>query len=122
MENTTSVKTAISNQFQAALAMLQNAIEICPDEYWDTTSEFWYIAYHTVFWTDYYLTIEHAQFQPPKPFTLSEFDFSCIKPERIYSKAEVMLYLHHCQQKAQQLISDLSLEKLNHRWNNEYKT
>lgn len=47
---------------------------MCPDEHWNTSLDFWYLSFHCIFWTDYYLSTKPNEFQPPKPFTLSEFD------------------------------------------------
>jgi len=121
MDNYTSINDAIWSQFGASLDMLENAIAMCPDEHWDTTLDFWYISYHCIFWTDYYLTTEPGQFVPPKPFTFSEFDPLGKKPERTYNKIEILKYLEHCRQKANQLIVSLTIEKLNDRWINDYK-
>lgn len=121
MGNSTSIKDAIWNQFGASLDMLENAITICPDEHWDTELDFGYNSYHCLFWTDYYLTTEPSQFEPPKPFTFSEFDPTGKKPDRTYTKTEVLAYLEHCRQKAYQLISELTVEKLNDRWVNDNK-
>ncbi len=51
-----SLKEILWKQFGAAIDMLENALVACPNELWNTTSEFWYIAYHTLFYLDYYLT------------------------------------------------------------------
>jgi hypothetical protein len=121
MNNASSLKEAIWSQFGAGLDMLENAISMCPEEHWDTTLNYWYLSYHCIFWTDYYLTSEPSKFEPPKPFTLSEFDPSGKKPERTYTPTELLGYLAHCRQKAKQLISGLTTEKLNDRWVNDYK-
>ena len=121
MDNSTSIREAIWNQFGASLDMLENAINMCPNEHWDTYLNFWYSAYHCIFWTDYYLTTEPNKFQPPTPFTFSEFDPTGKKPDRTYTKTELLTYLEHCRQKANQLISGLTAEKLNDRWVNNYK-
>lgn len=121
MDNLTAIKEAIWSQFGASLDMLANAIVMCPDEHWDTEIDFWYSSYHCIFWTDYYLTLEPSSFDPPKPFTFSEFDPTGKKPERTYTKEEVLDYWEHCRQKAFQLIAGLTIEKLNERWINEYK-
>ena len=121
MDNSTSIREAIWNQFGASLDMLENAINMCPNEHWDTYLNFWYSAYHCIFWTDYYLTTEPNKFQPPTPFTFSEFDPTGKKPDRTYTKTELLTYLEHCRQKANQLISGLTAEKLNDRWVNDYK-
>ena len=121
MDLITSIKTAIWHQFGASLDMLENAISMCHDEHWDTEMNFWYNAYHCIFWTDYYLTTEPNKFMPPAPFTFSEFDPNGKKPDRTYSRTELISYLDHCRQKATLLISTLTDEKLNERWINDYK-
>ena len=122
MDNSTSIKDAIGTQFGASLDMLENAIAMCPDEHWDTVLEFWYTSYHCLFWTDYYLTTEPSKFEPPAPFTFSEFDPTGKLPDRTYTKLELLSYLEYCRQKANQLIEELvDVNKLNDRWINEYK-
>jgi DinB superfamily len=121
MENSTAMNEAISNQFGAALQMLENAIMMCPEEHWDTSLDFWYRAYHCIFWTDYYLATEPERFEPPAPFTFSEFDPTGKKRDNVYTKATLLSYLDYCRQKASTLIAGLTAEKLNDRWVNEYK-
>ena len=121
MDNSISIKDAIWSQFGGSLDMLENAIIMCPDEHWDTTLNFWYTSYHCIFWTDYYLSTEPGKFEPPAPFTFSEFDPTGKKPDRTFNKTELIGYLEYCRQKAYQLISGLTVEKLNNRWINDYK-
>lgn len=121
MDHTLSIQKSIWNQFGASLDMLENAIMMCPDEYWATETGFWYMSYHCTFWTDYYLTTDPGKFVPPAPFTLSEFDPAGKMPDRTYSKTEVLTYLGHCRQKANLFISELNIDQLNERWINEYK-
>ncbi|MBI2968324.1 MAG: DinB family protein [Bacteroidetes bacterium] len=121
MDNSTSIREAIRNQFGASIEMLENTITMCPDDHWNTKLNFWYNSYHCIFWTDYYLTTEPSKFEPPSPFTFSEFDPTGKKPDRTYTKAELLAYLEHCRQKANQLIRSLTAERLNDRWVNDYK-
>lgn len=121
MENSSTITDAIWSQFGASLDMLENAIITCPDEHWDTALDFWYLSFHCIFWTDYYLSTEPNGFEPPKPFTLSEFDPTGKKPERTYTKPEILGYLEHCRQKANQHIRELTPKRMNNRWINEYK-
>lgn len=93
----------IWRQLGASLDMLENAIRACPLPLWgdrERFPEFWYIAYHTLFFTDYYLSTSDQGFAPPSPFTLSEFDPSGVMPERVYSKDELLAYLEHSRAKA----------------------
>lgn len=115
MDKSTSINEPIWNQFGASIDMLENAIKMCPDQHWDTSLNFWRTSYHCLFWTDYYLTTEPNKFKPPSPFSFSEFD-SGKKPDRTYTKLEMILYLEHCRQKAKKLISTLTVDKLLDSW------
>lgn len=121
MDNSNSINDSLWTQFGAGIDMLENAIKMCPDEHWDTKLNFWYISYHCIFWADYYLTTEPNNFMPPTPYTFSEFDPIGKKPDRVYSKDELIKYLGLCRQKAFKLISELTADRLNNRWINEYK-
>ena len=74
-------------------------------------AEFWYIAYHTLFWLDLYLTGSREGFAPPAPFTLDELDPAGVLPERPYTRDELHAYLVHLRKKCQTTIAGLSDEK-----------
>lgn len=114
------LKESLWNQFGASLDMLENAIRLCPQEYWDTEKKFWYNAYHCLFFTDYYLTREPATFSPPAPFTLSEFED--VMPKRIYTQAELLIYVEYCRGKCHDLISGLTEEIAATHWVNQSGT
>ncbi len=116
-----SWKEILWKQFGAAIDMFENAVEACPEQLWNTASKFWYNAYHTLFYLDYYLTDEPESFSPPSPFTLSEFDPTGIMPDRVYNKDELLQYLHFCRDKCHHLIAGLTDEKANSRWVNDRK-
>lgn len=65
--NTETLRSVLKSQYHAALAMLREAIERCPDETW-TSSEhvnsFWQVAYHVLYFTHLYLQPNEAAFQP----------------------------------------------------------
>lgn len=114
----TTWRGALWNQFGAAIDMMENAIRACPDEVWGDAAKkpewrergvvgFWYVVYHTLFFTDYYLTeglVSEADFVPPAPFTLGEFDDKGVLPERVYTKEELLDYLAHCRGKLARLM------------------
>ena len=53
------MKNIIASQYHAALGMLKNAVEKCPDDLWvdqTYTNPFWQVAYHTLFYVDLYLS------------------------------------------------------------------
>jgi hypothetical protein len=102
--------TSLWDQFGAAIDMFQNALEKCPDELWDRGDKaeymFWYWAYHTLFWTDYYLDTDPVNFVPPERYNMSEFDPEGKLPDHICTKAELIDYAKHCREKLRKLIND----------------
>jgi hypothetical protein len=108
-------------QFGAAIDMLENAIVACPDNLWSAPAkrpgrpEYWYIAYHTIFFLDFYLSGTDKGFAPPAPFTLSELDPSGLLPERVYSKDELLNYLDHGRNKCRAAIDALTEETAHRR-------
>jgi hypothetical protein len=91
--------------------MLDNALVACPDDLWsDRTQQpaFWYVAYHTLFWLDLYLSGSAEGFVPPAPFTLDELDPAGLLPERPYPKAELRTYLAHGRRKCRATIAALT--------------
>ncbi len=112
-----AIKIDLWNQFGASLDMLENAIAMCPDDFWNTEQKFWYNAFHCVFFLDYYLSIQPKDFVPPLPFDFSEFEDRM--PKRVYTKSEILKYLSYCKKKSQDMFEDLTLEKLQIRWINE---
>ncbi|MBK8698557.1 MAG: DinB family protein [Saprospiraceae bacterium] len=114
------IQDMLWRQFGASIDMLQNAITLCPESNWDTDDKFWYHAYHCVFFLDYYLALKPVGFEPPKPFSLSEFEDRM--PERTYTKEEVSSYLQFCRSKCKDLIAGLTEETANGYWVNESGT
>jgi hypothetical protein len=111
-------------QFGASIDMLENAMKACSDELWSNGSkefDFWYLAYHTLFFLDYNLSESPADFHPPAPFTLSELDPTGVLPERVYSKLELLNYLEFGREKCRVLIKGLSDETAKQRIIDPYK-
>ena len=117
----TAIKETLWKQFGACIDMLENAILACPNELWDTPAQFWYNAYHCLFYLDYYLSPEPEKFSPPSPFTLSEFDPAGTLPEVVYKKEELLGYLNFSRTKCHDLIAGLTPESASKRWINEYR-
>ncbi len=115
-------KAVLRQQFGAAIDMLENAIRACPDDMWsDHTKKpewvandivgFWYLAYHTLFFLDFYLSDSIEDFGPPAPFNRDEFDPAGLLPEQPYSKDVLLGYLDHCRRKCDQAIDSMTDEK-----------
>jgi len=112
------MKTIIWHQFGAAIDMLENAIRACPDDVWGNRikhSEFWYIAFHALFYLDFYLAQSDKGFVPPPPFTLDELDERGLLPDRVYAKQELLAYLEYGREKCRSTIASMTEERANQR-------
>src|SRR6266581_7483464 len=122
----TSWRTALWQQFGAAIDMLENALVACPAPLWNQRlwsapsdhslppefAEFWFITYHTLFWLDLYLSgSREEEFAPPTPFTWAELDPAWVLPERPYTKEELHAYLASTRQKCHAQLSALTDER-----------
>jgi len=59
-------KQLVVSQFEAALAMVNQCISACPPEHWESkiaNDTFSYVAYHTLFYADLYLSRTEEAFQ-----------------------------------------------------------
>lgn len=95
-------KRELGAQVGAAIDMMENAIRACPESLWGDTSrkpQFWYVAYHALFFLDLYLSDKEEGFAPPAPFTLAEMDPAGVMPDRVYTKDELLSYLEHGRRK-----------------------
>lgn len=111
-------KRALWKQFGAAIEMLENAMLACPAKIWSDSSrqpQFWYVAFHTLFWLDLYLSDSLEGFAPPAPFTLDELDPAGALPERVYTKPELRTYLEHGRTKCKAMIEALTAEQASER-------
>lgn len=113
-------KVVIWHQFGATINMLENAMRACPHELWrehlhseDSAqpefAEFWYVAYHCLFWLDFYLSDSIEGFAPLAPFTLSEFEEGLL-PDRVYTKDELQAFLEYGRNKCRARLETLTDE------------
>ena len=110
----TTLKTIIWRQFGAAIDMLENAMRACPEVVWSDRTrqpEFWYIAFHTLFYLDCYLSESLSAFAPPPPFTLDELDERDTLPDRVYTKQELGAYLEHGREKCRTTVAAMTDEQ-----------
>jgi hypothetical protein len=96
--------------------MLQQAIEKCPDALWNDRehkNRFWHIAYHALFYTNFYLSKSADTYTPWKHqrdecLSLeTEGDINAIEP---YTKAELLAYVQYSQEQSEAAIDALDLE------------
>lgn len=112
------LKEAIFNQFGASIDMLINAISNCPDHYFLSQKRFYYIAYHSTIFLDYYLTLPPSDFTPILPFSqMNEEEkpseaIGDLIPNKIYTKHELIEYIKSSRAKFKDIIDGLTDEKL----------
>jgi len=118
---------ALWQQFGAAIDTLGSAIRNCPDSLWrgrlwvsysdppasEGFSDFWYIAYHTIFWIDLYLTGTEEGFKPPAPFSLTELEWDTVVPEQPYAKELLLSYLADVRVKVRDTFVDMTEDQAN---------
>jgi hypothetical protein len=113
-----STKKIVWNQFGASIDMLINVVLNCPDNYFEQNLRFYYIAFHSTIFLDYYLTIPPKDFFPSLPFTQKEQKdrpkeaIDDLIPDKIYSKQEIVDYLKQSREKCRLLIESLTEENL----------
>ena len=107
-------KETIWHQFGASIDMLENAMTACPDALWGDRSrrpEFWYTAFHALFYLDLYLSPSDRGFVPPPPFTLDELDERGLMPDRVYTREELLEYLRHGRNKCRAVLQEMTEER-----------
>lgn len=106
------VMLSISEQYGAAIKMLEVSIIQCPDELWqDTTGDkiISHIVYHVLYWIDYYLSRNKEEAQIFKPFK----EIKHQKDEKfIYSKQELQDYSNFVREKADNWFKVMSMDEL----------
>ncbi|HUZ00996.1 MAG TPA: DinB family protein [Thermomicrobiaceae bacterium] len=112
-------------QFGAAIDMLDNALVACPESLWRQRlwpgpsdnplppggAEFWYVAYHALFWLDLYLSGSAEGFAPPAPFGLEELDPAGVVPARPFTGEELRTYVAFARQKCRSTVASLTDEQ-----------
>ena len=115
------IRENLWKQFGASIDMLHNAIAMWPEEKWLAKKKFFYIAYHTLVFLEYYLTNPPpSNFSAGLPFTESnivvEYAVDDLTPDRIYTKEELLNYLQSTREKCRNAIAGLTEENIYDRW------
>lgn len=116
------LKEIIWNQFGASIDMLINAVSNCPENYFKQNPRYYYIAYHSAIFLDYYLTIPPSGFLPSLSFTHKEPQdrpneaLDDLIPDQLYSKEALLDYLNQSREKCRKLVFGLTNEKLTERF------
>ena len=115
-----NIQTTIQSQYLAALEMLKNCIQKCPEDLWlseDFKNPVWHIAYHATFYVHLYLQPTEDDFQPWEKHR-KEYQFMGSVPwpphnepdiGKPYKKEDVLEYLAFCQGQVMNIIPKLDL-------------
>src|SRR5262245_54995568 len=120
---TEELRTILKSQYHATLAMLRETIERCPDHVWlnkEHENAFWQIAYHTLFFTHYYLQPDQNSFRPwehqqsnlqhPDGIPGPHDPTSILPlPPKPYTREEVLAYWKVCDQMVDAAVDALDL-------------
>ncbi len=113
----------IYRQSAAAIQMIRSAIEVCPEELWDDRAEgtpFWHLAYHALFYADFYLSDDEKSFRPMDfhtektnylPGEYGQYGGIVTTPEKAYPKDTLMSYADHCLRKCDETFGKLTDER-----------
>jgi len=118
MEKTSLI---LLHQYEAALSTLKQCIVFCPDNYWNERNgdyPFSQVAFHTLFYADYYLgkDTESFKFQTfhelNKEFFRDYEELEYREPVHLYEKTFILEYLIHCRTKAGEILAIESSQSL----------
>jgi hypothetical protein len=116
------LQESLWKQFGASIDMLMNAVQQCPEVYWQSNQRYCYIAYHTALYLDYYLSMPPTDFSTPLPYTSTPFEeipagaVDDSVPNRLYSQQEIRSYLQTSLEKCKRVIAGLTAERLQEKW------
>ena len=105
-----TIKQLFANQYSASLCTLGSCLDQCPEDCWDLkigNGPFQWVAFHTLFFTDYYLgkNPESFQSQPFHENNRQHFgnyvELENRTPVTQFSREFIDAYLQHCRQKAE---------------------
>jgi hypothetical protein len=114
-------KTLLANQFEATLCTLGKCIDACPDANWNArvgNLAFCQVAFHTLFFTDYYLGQTAEAFRR-EPFHLDNAGFfrdyeelADHPPRHRYDRPAIQTYLAYCRQRALDVVAAETADSL----------
>lgn len=124
-----ALRAILKSQYHAALAMLRQAIERCPDDLWSSgnhTNPFWRIAYHALFFTHLYIQPKLETFSPwehhqtglqymddiPGPPEIDDLVELPHRPPQTgepYTKTEMLAYWSVCEEMIDDAVDALNL-------------
>ena len=102
------LKQLVADQMEAALAMLNDCVEKCPEQHWDGVIgkySFWQVVYHTLCFVDLYLSPGEAAYTArPEFHPLGMKEFEAEYPSRRFTREEMLRYMAICREKITEIM------------------
>ncbi len=108
------VKQILTGQFEASLAMLKACIQACPEQHWEgkiANGTFRWVAYHTLFFLDLYLSPSADAFELRDLHRRGGDEREPVQCVGL-SKAETLAYVEVCRQKIADALAAETSESL----------
>src|SRR5205823_5886298 len=109
------VRTILTGQFEAALCMLDQCVRACPPEHWEgkiANDAFRQVAYHTLFYVDYYLSPGEGAFEPRDLHRRGGDERFSTSASTGLTQDETLAYLAFCRRKAVETLTAETAESL----------
>lgn len=116
-----TVKQLLANQYAAALCTLGTCINKCPEDAWNSkvgNGPFQWVVFHTLFFTDYYLsgneqTFRNQQFHREHLEHFGDhIELQNVEPVMVFDRQFIEKYLQHCREQATKIIDTETNESL----------
>ena len=116
-------QAALAGQYAAALSMFHDCVSRCPPDKWEGlvgNFPFWHVAYHTLFYTDLYLSADYDAFVPPD-YCRENYQYFGHSPspphepvvaDEPYTLETILTYIQHCREKASRSIQQETVASL----------
>ena len=101
------LKQILAKQYEAALCMLNQCVEACSAEHWEgkiANDTFRQVTYHTLFFTDFYLSPSESAFAR-RELHVRGGDELGSEASRGLSRDETLSYVAICRQKASEALA-----------------
>ncbi|SEW51564.1 hypothetical protein SAMN04488122_4319 [Chitinophaga arvensicola] len=112
----------LCRNFLAAIDMAHQVLVLAPEELLEKDRRFFYMAYHSLIFLDYYLSDPVRDFHPKLSYTIHHADVlpaeavDDVLPDRIYTKDELLTFLRETRGKCETQFRQMTGEKLLERW------
>jgi len=109
------IRSILARQFGATAQMLHESIESCPEQIWTKGSggaAFWQLAYHTIFFLDFYLHKRETDFTPPPFHRENAWHLETAPSGEPYSKTMLLEYLQQVRKRARLMLAELTEDDL----------